>query len=295
MRISTGQITQQSIASILQRQAELAHTQQQVSTGKTLLSSADDPVAAVRILDLQREISLADQYLLNADKAENKLSVTDGILDSATNILQRVRELAIQALNDTNSVGARQGIAEEITQLNEALVGIANTQDANDEYLFSGYQSDQQAFDPVTFAYGGDSGQRQLRVGSGYLVETNEPGDTIFGNGAGSVFQLIQDFAADISVEPRGPTGNETFLTNIDTTLDEVLHARTRIGTRLNVIDQQRGINESSKFSQQILLSQIEDLDYAEAITLLNLQSVGLEAAQQSYVRVQGLSLFNFL
>ena len=295
MRISTSQITQQSIDSILQRQSELVKTQQQVSSGKTLLSSADDPVAAVQILGLQREISLADQYLLNADKADNKLSVTDGILDSATNILQRVRELAIQALNDTNDAAARQGIAEEMTQLNEALVGLANTQDANGEFLFSGYQSGTQAFDPTTYTYGGDSGQRQLRVGSGYLVEINEPGNTIFGDGAASVFQLIQDFAADISVDPRGPTGNATFLTNIDTTMDSVLNARTRVGTRLNIIDQQRDVNESSKLSQETLLSQIEDLDYAEAITRLNLQAVGLEAAQQSYVRVQGLSLFNFL
>jgi len=295
MRISTSYITQQSIAAILQQQAALAHTQQQVSTGKSLLRASDDPVAAVRILDLQREINLADQYLLNADKAENKLSVTDGVLSSATDLLQRIRELGVQALNDTNDAAARQGIAEEITQLNEALIGLANTQDSNGEYLFSGYQSDQQAFDATTFTYGGDSGERNLRVSSGYLVSINEPGGTLFGDGAGSVFQLIQDFAADISVDPRGPTGNASFLTNIDTHMDNVYSARTRVGTRLNVIEQQRQINESGKFSQQTLLSQIEDLDYASAITQLNLQAVGLEAAQQSYVRIQGLSLFNFL
>jgi flagellar hook-associated protein 3 FlgL len=77
--------------------------------------------------------------------------------------------------------------------------------------------------------------------------------------------------------------------------MDQVLAARTRIGTRLNAIDQQRAVNEATIASLETNISQLKDLDYAEAITRLNAQSVGLEAAQQSYVRVQGLSLFNFL
>ena len=77
--------------------------------------------------------------------------------------------------------------------------------------------------------------------------------------------------------------------------MDASLDARTRIGTRQNAVEQQREINDSSQFSMTTTLSQIEDLDYAEAITQLNLKSVGLQAAQQVYVKVQGLSLFNFL
>ena len=77
--------------------------------------------------------------------------------------------------------------------------------------------------------------------------------------------------------------------------MDASLDARTRIGTRQNAVEQQREINDSSQFSMTTTLSQIEDLDYAEAITQLNLQSAGLQAAQQVYVKVQGLSLFNFL
>jgi len=54
-------------------------------------------------------------------------------------------------------------------------------------------------------------------------------------------------------------------------------------------------VNDGTKFSMEKMLSQVQDLDYAEAIARLSLQKTGLEAAQQTFIKVQGLSLFNFL
>jgi flagellar hook-associated protein 3 FlgL len=301
MRISTNFIQQQSVDAMLRQQTELAKTQQQVSTGERIQTPSDDPVAAVRILGIERDLNLTQQYQGNADAAENKLSVTDGILTSAADIMQRIRELAVQGLNDSNDPNARQGIAEEIRQLNETLVSLANTTDANGEYLFSGYQSNTQAFDPSTYAYNGDSGQRNLRVGGGYLVEISEPGDQIFistnlDSSTQAIFQTIEDFATALDNDSVNTAPNNgDFLTNMDTALDQVYNARTRLGTRMNAIDQQRAVNEASIASLENNLSQLKDLDYAEAITRLNQQSVGLQAAQQAYVKVQGLSLFNFI
>lgn len=301
MRISTNYIQQQSVEAMLRQQTELAKTQQQVSTGDRLLTPSDDPVAAVRILGIDRDLNLTQQYQGNADVAENKLSVTEGVLTSAVDIMQRIRELAVQGLNDTNDANARAGIAEEISQLNQSLLSLANTTDANGEYLFSGYQSNTQAFDPTTYAYNGDDGQRNVRVGGGFLVEVSEPGDQIFvstnldGN-TQAIFQTIDAFATalnnnDLSTAPN----NGDFLTNMDTALGQVFGARTNVGSRLNAIDQQRAVNEASIASLETNRSQLADLDYAEAITRLNQQSVGLQAAQQAYVKVQGLSLFNFI
>lgn len=301
MRISTSFIQQQSVDAMLRQQTELAKTQQQVSTGERIQSPSDDPVASVRILGIERDINLTEQYQNNADAAENKLNVNDGILKSAADILQRIRELAVQGLNDTNDGNARDAIAEEIRQLNETLVSLANSTDANGEYLFSGYQSNTQAFDPTTYTYNGDSGQRNLRVGSGYLVEISEPGDQIFistnlNGTTQAIFQTIDDFVSALENDAVNTAPNNgDFLSNMDTALNQVYESRTKVGTRLNAIDQQRAVNESSIASLQNNLSQLKDLDYAEAITRLNQQAVGLQAAQQAYVKVQGLSLFNFI
>ncbi len=84
-------------------------------------------------------------------------------------------------------------------------------------------------------------------------------------------------------------------LEDLDQVLNRVLEVRAETGARLKAVDDQREVNEGTKLNLTTTRSELEDLDYAEAITRLNQQQVGLQAAQQAYVRVQGLSLFNFL
>ena len=67
------------------------------------------------------------------------------------------------------------------------------------------------------------------------------------------------------------------------------------MGSRLNIVESQRSINEDFDFQLEVALSETRDLDYAEAISRFNAQLVSLQAAQQSYARVQDLSLFNYL
>ena len=70
---------------------------------------------------------------------------------------------------------------------------------------------------------------------------------------------------------------------------------RSQVGSRLNAMDSQENLNDAYSLQLQTTLSRLEDLDYAEAITRLEQQLTGIQAAQQSFVRIQGLSLFNFL
>ena len=83
MRISTNSITQQGLEAMLRQQNELAKTQLQVSSGKRIQTPSDDPIGAVKMLDLQRQIGLSQQYQDNADVADSRLSTTDGTLKSA--------------------------------------------------------------------------------------------------------------------------------------------------------------------------------------------------------------------
>mgnify|MGYP002280674167 FL=1 len=298
--MSTRYLHTQNIDSILKQQTDLGKTQLQISTGKRILTPSDDPVASVKILDFERQINVSQQYMDNADVATNKLQITDVALDSSMTVLQRVRELAVQGLSDTNNAGSRQAIAEEINQLNELMVGYANTSDSNGEYLFSGYQVDQQPYDG-TFNYLGDTGQRNIRVGSGYIVEVNEPGSEVFTSATVSgptqaIFATIKSFADALTANTVGTAPNDgEFLTNIDTSMDAVLNARVRVGTRQNAIDQQKEVSGAVKLNMTTMLSQVQDLDYSEAISQLELQKTGLQAAQQSFIKVRGLSLFNYL
>uniref|UniRef100_UPI003F69CAC0 flagellar hook-associated protein FlgL n=1 Tax=Methylophaga sp. TaxID=2024840 RepID=UPI003F69CAC0 len=180
MRISTSQIYDQSLTSILNQQSKLANTQNQISTGKRILNPSDDPSGSVQILNLQRELSLSNQYIDNAVIAGNKLEREEVALDSVTNLIQRVRELAVQGLNDSNSQSDRQAIATEMRELNEQLLSVANTKDANGDYLFSGFATSNQPYDNLLSSYQGDEGQRNLKVGEGVLIATNDPANRLF-------------------------------------------------------------------------------------------------------------------
>jgi len=400
MRISTSHIFNQNLSSMLNQQTELSRTQQQLSTGKRILNPSDDPAGSVEILNLQRELNLSEQNLTNADKAENKLAIEEGVLQSTTDIMQRIRELAIQGLNDTNTQNDRAAIAQEMFQLNEQLLGLANTRDASGNYIFSGFKNDTQPYVSVSATYDGDSGQRNMQVGVGVLIETNDPGNEIFeaqhiqttvtdsaaappsssqlniiatgqqgpidfpvtltydsvageltitdtavpantatvnpyiagqsidlnqlnvkfpdltvqldgtladGDSytvdtlvtpAQTIFQTINEFANALSSNAVGANdspNNGEFLLNLSTAMETAVNAQAKMGSRLNAIDQQREIGEGIAFNMEKAVSSIQDLDYAEAISRLTMQTTGLQAAQQSFARVQNLSLFNYL
>jgi len=97
------------------------------------------------------------------------------------------------------------------------------------------------------------------------------------------------------TVSSNDSPNNGEFLTNISSVLDTVIDTKAKIGARINVIEQQEEINQSLSLSVQETLSEIRDLDYAEAISRLTAQSTALQAAQQTFARVQNLTLFNFL
>jgi len=84
-------------------------------------------------------------------------------------------------------------------------------------------------------------------------------------------------------------------LDQLDTAIGRLLEVRAQVGARLNVLDSQDATNQDFKLSIESTKANIEDLDIAEAISRFNLQVVSLQAAQQAFVKVQGLSLFNLL
>jgi flagellar hook-associated protein 3 FlgL len=301
MRISTFQFQQQAVSAMLDDQASLSRTQQQLATGRRWLTPADDPAAATQSLDLNQVLQQTEQYQRNIEAASARLSLEETTLQAATDVLQRVRELAVRALNDTLSAEDRRAIAQEVRQHLDSLIGLANTRDANGEYLFAGfYRGTSPAVADAgagNYVYNGDQGQRLLQISPTRQIAVGDAGSEVFfripgsGGGVQDVFKTLYDFAA--SLEADNPSAST--LTDIDSALHNVLDARARVGARLNALDGQKAINDSFTLTLQQALSQVDDLDYAEAASRLNRQLLALQAAQQSFVQVQNLSLFKYL
>ncbi|PHY60439.1 flagellar hook-associated protein FlgL [Shewanella xiamenensis] len=185
MRLSSAQIFNQSITSVLQKQTATSKILEQLSSGKKVNTAGDDPVAALGIDNLNQRNALVDQFMKNIDYATNRLAVTESKLGSAENLASSIREQVMRAVNGTLADSERQMIADEMKGSLEELLSIANSKDESGNYMFSGYSTDKEpfAFDnstPPKIVYSGDSGIRNSLVQSGVALGTNVPGDTAF-------------------------------------------------------------------------------------------------------------------
>lgn len=300
MRISSLQLFRQGINAILDQQTRLAQTQNQLSTGKRVVSPADDPTGAAQLVGLSETARLTEQYQRNGEQARVRLELEDTTLGAVGDSLQRVRELAVRSLNDTNGAEERTAIAQEVRQLLDEMIGLANRKDGSGNYMFAGFQVNTVPFTDNgagTFVYAGDNGQRQIQIASGRQVRDGDSGQAVFldiprtSGGTEDVFTTLYTLATDL----EGDSPNGSSLEQLDNAIDHVLEIRATIGARLNAVDSQNGINESFLLQLEQTRSSIEDLDYAEAASRLSRESITLQAAQQAFVKVQNLNLFNFL
>ena len=299
MRISTAQIFRQSVDAMLDRQKELSQTELQVASGKRILNPSDDPSATVRILDLKETQQRLLQFQRNADAATAKLDQEETALQGMENLLQRVRELAVQGNNDPLGAEGRSAVAAEIRQHIDSFLQLANTQDANGEYVFAGFQSQTTPFshDGVgNFSYHGDSGQRMLKIGESREVAVGDPGSIFMdfaavGGGSTNVGEVLYRLATNLEAGNADPEA----LGDIDTALGSLLNLRAKVGARMNAIDNQKDANDAFDLAVTTVRSSLEDLDYAEAISRFNQQLTALQAAQQSFIKIQDMSLFNFM
>jgi flagellar hook-associated protein 3 FlgL len=299
MRISTAWAQKTGTQYMLKQQAALNQTQLKLSSGKRILTPSEDPRAAVQIVDLKQNIKQTEQYQENINTVKQRLSLEESSLQNVIESIHRIRELSIQGLNDVNSANNRKGIAAELDQLNEQILSVANSKNSNGEYLFSGYLTDQTPFSeqtpatiPATFDYAGDDNQRKIQIGPTRTITDGNPGQEVFGtSGADSLFEIVDELSNGLKNDnPQAGT-----LDKLTTSLEKILTVQATIGARMNALDRQDSLNQDTILSMKTVLSETEDLDYAEAISKFNLQSVSLQAAQQAYSKVQGLSLFNFL
>ena len=405
MRLSTQQFFRQGVASITDLTAQTKRVQQQISSGQRLQTAADDPIAAMQILQLEKSQAIGEQYTRNIDIAESRLQEIEGSVSSMETVLQRIRELVLQGANGPYSNEERSLIGFEMRERIGELAALANTRGRDGDYIFAGFEVDQPPFVETAngFRYNGDDGVQRVQIASSTFVDVSEPGSRLFANipvennrietfvAASNVSgvsvnteavidQAIYDsnFPDDYvitfgnvgNIAPPGPNYSVTrqsdgallqanvpfdvvtginfggfevslsgvpaagdqfvvrssdtndmlstlqeiadgiasfdntqerdafiadAINNVDAIQDSLAQGRARVGARLNILDTTRNTIESAALSNQDILSDIRDLDYAEAVSNLSFLSFVLEASQQSLARISGLSLFNFL
>lgn len=207
MRISSNTFQLQWLNAVRRQQAELANAQQQVSTGKRINTAADDPAGAAQSVLLEQGLDRLANYRTNAETARRRLSLEESSLTEAGDALNRVRELALQAANATQTVESRRAIAAEAEELLTGLLNIANTQDGEGRYLFGGNKVQVRPFVMAGngVQYAGDGGIRAQRVDDARTVQEADPGS--------AVFMQVPAANGTYSVEPAATNQGTAFFT----------------------------------------------------------------------------------
>jgi flagellar hook-associated protein 3 FlgL len=305
MQVSTSYLFNQASQQMGKLQTDLAKSQAQIAAQKQVLNPSDAPDQSAAILRLKSVLGRQDSYSKSLDTVNTRLNAEDTTLRSANNLIFRVKEISVQAANDTLSSADRQALATELKGLRGALLSLANTQDSNGNYLFSGSRVSQPAFAADSSGqtvYQGDQTHMKVMVGENQSIPINRSGSDAFvrvvrttdGTSTGiSFFQALDDLITGVNRSDQ--SAMQRGLGEVDSLQEGISLAQASVGTDMKVVEQQLNVVQDTTLSLKTTLSNIEDLDYATAITQMNKQMLALEAAQNSFAKISQLSLFNYI
>ena len=306
MKISTTLFFDRSTQQLGNVQASLSKTQEQLSTGLQIVKPSDAPDKAALVTRLESELSRQTGYQ-NTLKAVNvRLTSEETALKNTSDVLYRIKELAVQAANDTLGPQDRQSVALELSTLRDQVLSLANSQDSNGNYLFSGSKASQPAFSQDAkghVSYQGDQARMKVNVGDNRRLNLNMPGSDAFvrvvrddGKGNKSAvdfFQALDDLVA--AVKSSNHVAIQRGVSEVDGLQNGISEGLGQIGADLNVVDMQNNVLDQVILRLKTTRSDVEDLDYTTAITKMNKDQLALEAAQSSFAKISQLSLFKYM
>ena len=294
MRVTEQSRLTARVGYLNQVSAKLDKLQGQLSTGKRIDRASDDPAGAAISLGHRQDIAFEAQMRRNLSNGTAFLNATDSALASAGDVIQRVRELTVQASNDTMGSNERTAIGAEVNQLIGHLAQVGNT-NFGGAYIFAGHKSDQPAYTttgspPTAVTFQGDSGLRVRRISKQDALAVNVIGNDVFGT-------LFTDLIA-LRDNLNGSQPGQVIagsLQQIDAGLDRVLQARADIGARSNRFESATFVSEATDTDLQKLRADIEDIDLPGTIVAFQAQQNAYEAALGAIGRTANMTLLDFL
>jgi flagellar hook-associated protein 3 FlgL len=274
MRISSSTFYDAGVSAMQQQSAKLLQVQQQIASGKRILTPADDPIGAGQALQVTQAQTINAQYSTNSGSASDSLALEESVLGNISSLLQNVKTIAVNAGNGTLNHNDRMSLASELKSSYQELLGLANTSDSNGQYVFSGYQGGIRPFyesAPGVVGYNGDQGQRLIQISASRQIAVSDAGSDVF---------------------QRIPNGNGSFVT-----------AEASANTGAATIDQGRVLELSKwtdpansqdltlKFSVQAGVTTYDIIDNAAGTSLLTGLAPGSAPYPRSYASGASIAL----
>ena len=329
-RISTNQNTNMLLSQMAANKTRVDKYSKEVSSGLKV-SVPGDSIRAGEISALNDEIERIDGYTKRIATSVGHLNFQDQIMEQASNVITRAREIAEQMANESNSVEVRNTAAKEVWGLRSQMVDLANSV-YQGRFIYGGADNDDPPFDQdvTTYTTGGSPESttkynfdnydpppaiasppsRNVMVSDTQSVRISTPGDTIFSRAIAGIEKLgraLEGYRTDM-VTPdytafNFPTEYNLQTREIAQSLDDLETARSAdiqperasLGERLNFLEATKSIHDFSKDAAKTQLSSLRDADAAESATGLSLAQTALQASYTVTSRVLNMSIMDYL
>jgi len=288
-RVSDQMLAQSAIHHLQSNLSLIAELQNQASTGRKLNKPSDSPVGIGESLSIRSALSRNAQLSANIDDAEGWLGIAGSTLGAVGTQLQTINALVLQAANAGTDQNGREAIANQIDQLRQSILGLANTQYGN-RPLFGGTASGSVAYD-ASGNYVGTAAPIERTVAPGVQVQVNVDGDTVFGPPGNSLFTTL----AQISDAVRAGTSLNALGSQLKTQTQNVLTQQALTGSTYARIETIKSQNTTNASTMQQTLSNVEDVDLAQVLMNLQAQETTYQSALAAAAKAIQPSLAAFL
>ena len=302
MKISTSFMFDRATERMSTIQNKLATTQAQMAVGKQILAPSDAPDQAAAIQRLKGEVQRQESHMRTLEVAMGRYTAEETALSSSNDILIRMKELGIQAANDTFSPDDRKAVGVEMKALRDQLLSLGNTRDDSGNHLFSGTRVNTPAFAQDAngdVIYQGDQTQTRIPAGVERTVQFTRAGTDVFSRVVRDDGQAVGFFdALDQMIDGVNTSRTDNIqqgIADITQMHNSLTLSQAQNGSDQVVVQSQLDVLGENTLRIKSTLSEIEDLDYAEAVARMNKEMMGMEAAMGSFAKISGLTLFDYI
>lgn len=296
MRVTQGMLSNNMLRNLMNSQTKMSDYMEQLYTGKKISRPSQDPVIAVKGINHRAEVSQIEQFKRNTGEIHNWMDNSDAALDKATQAMQRMRELAVQASNDHNDREERESIRREVNELKEHLIDVANT-NVNDKYIFNGTNT---AETPVEFdddymitSVSENNEAVEIAISNQTELQANVDPTKIFTD---DLFDDIDKFMERLSgSEDIDEHQIDKSISDLDKHINNGIDSRAELGARMNRLELIENRLDEQKVIATRTMSENEDVHMEEAITNLITQESLHRAALAAGSRVIQPTLIDFL
>ncbi len=293
------------LAGVQNLQARITTTQKQISSGFRIQDASDSPSQAADVVGLGTAVSSLEHYLTNLGRVTAETTSADTALSTAITLINRARQLAVQAANSTTTASERQAIAVEVKNIQQQIVGLSNTS-VEGRYIFGGDQDQSPPYQyDAASARGVDklttqTASRVIQDTSGLTVFSAQTAavifdtqDTLGAPTAGNVFVALQSLVNSLNANDQA--GTATALTQLQAGADWLNQQQAGYGAAASRLTDETNLSNNVLTSLRTRLSEIRDTDVVQAATDLSLETTAQSAAFSAQASVPRKSLFDYL